>query len=82
MSNIDKEEILRIAPVIMVSTPKILLKLLISYLRLRGEASRASAHLRRSIIRGGVPEDFAKSIARDFRDETNLWNLVTRFGGR
>lgn len=82
MSSNDREEILRIAPVILVSAPGLVLKLLISYLRFRGQASRASTQLRRSMIREGVPEDLARAIARDFRDETNLWNLVTRFSGR
>jgi len=82
MSSNGREEILRIAPVVMISAPRLVLKLLIAYLRLRGRADRASVQLRKSMIDEGVPRDLAESIARDFRDETNLWNLVTRFGGR
>jgi hypothetical protein len=82
MSSNGREEILRIAPVVMIAAPRLVLRLLIAYLRFMGRADRASAQLRKSMVDEGVPRELAGSIARDFRDQTNLWNLVTRLSRR
>lgn len=80
MSNKDREEMLRITPVIMTAVPKLGVRLLISYLRFRGTADKASKEIRNGMVQQGMPYEMADSLAREFRDETTIWKLMTRFG--
>ena len=79
MSNNDREEMLKMAPVIMTTAPTLVLRLLISYLRFRGHADRASREIRNGMIQQGMPYEMAESLAREFRDETQIWKIMTQF---
>ena len=80
MSNNGREEMLKIAPVIITAAPMLVLRLLISYLKFRGNADRASKEVRNGMIQEGMPIQMAASLAREFNGETQLWRLMTHFG--
>lgn len=75
----NREELLKITPVIILTAPKLLLRLLATYLRFRGRVDGASKEFRNSMVREGVPGELADILAKQYSDENRFMNFAMNF---
>jgi len=82
MDDHDREQILKITPVLMITAPKLMTKLLVTYLRFRGQAHRASRELKKGLVSEGMPHDIADSLTKEYENETKIFSLMSQFTPR
>jgi len=73
------EEFIKVAPVIMITAPKLLLRLLATYLRFRGRVDSASKEFKTSLIREGMPGELAEALAKQYSDENRFTGFAMNF---
>lgn len=76
MSEEDKGNLVRIAPVIIWTAPVLGLKVGISYLRIKRDARKAVRSFRKGLREEGLPADVARSLVREYDEETSVFRRL------
>jgi len=72
----QKADVPKVVAMIMLLAPALVMKLGVSYLRLRREARRSGSRLREELVRGGMPPERAKALSCAYESELRLTKML------
>ena len=82
MSNDDRENAIKVAPVIMLTMPVLMLRVVLAYMRVKRSARRSVKSFKRGLKSEGIPSDIAKPLVRSYDESTSIFRQVASSGMR
>jgi len=76
MDESEREEIIKMAPVIIWSMPLLMIKLMVSYMRIKRKARKAVRSFKRSILQEGLPPEVAKMLWKEYDETTSIFRKL------
>jgi hypothetical protein len=76
MSDDDRENAIKVAPVIIISMPILMLRVVLAYMKVKRSARRAVKSFKRTLRSEGLPPEIAKSLSKDYDESTSIFRQV------
>jgi hypothetical protein len=82
MSDDDRENAIKVAPVIIISMPILMLRVVLAYMKVKRSARRAVKSFKRTLKSEGLPPEIAKSLSKNYDESTSIFRQVASSGMR
>jgi hypothetical protein len=82
MSDDGREDAIKVAPVIIVTMPILMLRVVLAYMKIKRSARRAVKDFKRGVKSEGLPPEIAKSLWKTYDENTSLFRQVASSGMR
>jgi hypothetical protein len=76
MDEREREEIIKIAPVIIWGMPVLMVRLMVSYMRIKRKSRRAVRSFKMSIRQEGLPPEVAKMLWKEYDETTSIFRRL------
>lgn len=78
----DGENAIKVAPIIIMTMPVLMLRVVLAYMKVKRSARRAVKSFRRGLKSEGLPPEIAKSLSKSFDESTSIFRQVASSGMR
>jgi hypothetical protein len=82
MGDDDRENAIKIAPVIMLTMPILMIRVVLAYMKVKRCARRAVRSFKRGLKSEGLPPEIAKSLSKNYDESTSIFRQVASSGIR
>jgi hypothetical protein len=82
MSDDGREEALKVAPVIILTMPILMLRIVLAYMKVKRGARRAVKDFKRGVKSEGLPPEVVKSLCRTYDESTSIFRQMASSGMR
>ena len=82
MSDDSRENAIKVAPVIILTMPILMLRIVLAYMRIKRSARRAVKGFKRGLKSEGLPPEIAKSLTKNYDESTSIFRQVASSGIR
>jgi hypothetical protein len=82
VSDEDRENAIKVAPVIMLTMPVLMLRVVLAYMKVKRSARRAVKGFKRGVRSEGIPPEIAKSLTKSYDESTSIFRQVASSGMR
>jgi hypothetical protein len=82
MSDDDRENAIKVAPVIMLTMPILMLRIVLAYMKVKRGARRAVKSFKRGLKSEGLPPEVARSLCKTYDENTSIFRQVAGSGMR
>jgi len=76
MSDGDREDAIKVAPVIMLTMPILMLRVVLAYMKVKRSARRAVKGFKRGVKSEGLPPEVARSLWKTYDENTSIFRQV------
>ncbi|OGS44713.1 MAG: hypothetical protein A3K76_02590 [Euryarchaeota archaeon RBG_13_57_23] len=81
MTDHDKRNVVKILAIMMRTAPGLTIRTGWVYFKAKRKMRRSHRILTKELVKGGIPEDFAKKLADGYAANLRIRNLVRRLSG-
>jgi hypothetical protein len=80
MSDDGKEDAVKVASVIMLTMPILMLKVVLAYMKIKRSARRGVKSFKRGLKSEGLPPEIAKSLWKTYDENTSIFRQMASSG--
>ena len=82
MSDDGRENAIKVAPVIMLTMPLLMLRVVLAYMKIKRSARRAVKGFKRGLKSEGLPPEVARSLLKTYDENTSIFRQMASSGMR
>jgi hypothetical protein len=82
MSDDGREDAIKVAPVIMLTMPILMLRVVLAYMKVKRSARRAVKGFKRGVKSEGLPPEIARSLWKSYDESTSIFRQIASSGMR
>jgi hypothetical protein len=76
VSDDGRENAIKVAPVIILTMPLLMLRVVLAYMKVKRSARRAVRSFKRGLKSEGLPPEIAKSLLKSYDESTSIFRQV------